>query len=60
MYLIQQFRDGKRQQSEVLAEFSIVIFLTLISLWQNDAFALLKFLFMVDKKQKKTLHICRC
>ena len=55
MYLIQQFCDGELWQAEALAEFSI-IFLKRIPQWQNDALASLKFLFIVNKKQKQ---LCR-
>ena len=46
-------------QSEALAEFSIIIFLKRIPPWQNKVFALLKFLFIVNKKQKM-LQVRHC
>ena len=51
------FCVGELQQSEALEEFSFVIFLKQIPLWQNIVFTLLKFFFVVDKKTEKKL--CR-
>jgi len=42
-------------QSEMLAEMCVIIFMKRIPPWQNDTFALLKLLFIADKKQK----LCR-